>query len=139
VLEEMQRRGANLGGEQSGHLILLDHVATGDALVSALALLGVLRESGRPLSDLAACLTKCPQVLVNVPVGRKPPLGTLGAVGAVVGDWERRLEGRARIVLRYSGTEPLLRVMVEGEDRMTIEHAADEIAGAVRTCLGSAT
>jgi phosphoglucosamine mutase len=137
VLEEMQRRGANLGGEQSGHLILLDHATTGDGLVSALALLEVLRESGRPLSDLAACLTKCPQVLVNVPVERKPPLGTLGAVGDVVGDWERRLAGRGRIVLRYSGTEPLLRVMVEGEDQMTIEHAAEEIAVAARTHLGS--
>jgi phosphoglucosamine mutase len=137
VHEEMQRRGANLGGEQSGHLILLDHMMTGDGLVSALALLGVLRESGRRLADLAACVTKCPQVLLNVPVGRKPPLGTLGVVGEVVGDWERRLAGRARILLRYSGTEPLLRVMVEGEDQMTIEHAAEEIAGVVRTHLGS--
>jgi phosphoglucosamine mutase len=137
VLTEMQRRGANLGGEQSGHLILLDHVMTGDGLVSALALLGVLRESGRLLSDLAACVIKCPQVLVNVPVGQKPPLGTLGVIGEVVGDWERRFAGRARILLRYSGTEPLLRVMVEGEDQMTIEHAAEEIAGVVRTHLGS--
>jgi phosphoglucosamine mutase len=132
----MRARGANLGGEQSGHLILLDHMTTGDGLISALALLGVLRESGCRLADLAACVTKCPQVLVNVPVERKPPLGTLGAVGDVVGDWERRLEGRARILLRYSGTEPLLRVMVEGEDRMTIEHAAEAIAGVVRTQLG---
>lgn len=137
VLEEMYRRGANLGGEQSGHLILLDHATTGDGLVSALALLRVLRETGRRLSDLAACVVKCPQVLVNVHVASKPPLATLPVIGAVVGDWEGRLQGRARILLRYSGTEPLLRVMVEGEDRMTVERVAEEIAGVARTHIGS--
>ena len=136
VLEEMHRRGANLGGEQSGHLILLDHATTGDGLVSALALLRVLRETGERLSDLAACVTKCPQVLVNVPVESKPPLAGLPVIGEVVGDWERRLQGRARILLRYSGTEPLLRVMVEGEDEMTIERVADEIAGVARAHIG---
>ena len=136
VLEEMHRRGANLGGEQSGHLILLDHATTGDGLVSALALLGVLRETGRPLAELAARVTKFPQVLVNVAVRAKPPLETLRGVDGVVGHWEGALQKRARILLRYSGTEPLLRVMVEGDDQMTIERVAEEIAAAARTEIG---
>jgi len=136
VLEEMHRRGANLGGEQSGHLVLLDHATTGDGLVSGLAVLRVLGETGCSLAELAGCVTKLPQVLVNVAVCAKPPLDTLPGVGEVVGHWERALAGRARIVLRYSGTEPLLRVMVEGDDRMTIERAAEEIARAARHEIG---
>jgi len=136
VLEEMHRRGANLGGEQSGHLIFLDHVTTGDGLVSALQLLRVLRETGQPLSTLAGAVTKLPQVLVNVPVRAKPPLTNLPAVQQVVGDWERRLEGRARILLRYSGTEPLARVMVEGDDQMTVDKVGQEIAAVIRAELG---
>jgi phosphoglucosamine mutase len=136
VLEEMHRRGANLGGEQSGHLILLDYATTGDGLVSALALLRVLRETGASLAELATCVTKFPQVLTNVAVRAKPPLDTLPGVGEVVGHWERVLAGRARILLRYSGTEPLLRVMVEGDDQVTIERVAGEIAAAVRGEIG---
>jgi phosphoglucosamine mutase len=136
VLEEMLRRGANLGGEQSGHVILLDHATTGDGLVSALALLRVLRETGRPLADLARSVTKFPQVLLNVPVPAKPPLESLRRVGEVVGHWETSLKGRARILLRYSGTEPLLRVMVEGDDGMCIEDVAQEIAAAARAEIG---
>jgi phosphoglucosamine mutase len=138
VLEEMHRLGANLGGEQSGHLILLDHATTGDGLVSALAVLRVVRETGRTLADLARCVTKCPQVLVNVPVRAKPPLADLPAVGEVVGAWEQRLDGRARILLRYSGTEPLLRIMVEGEDQTTIERISRDIADVVRAEIGGA-
>jgi phosphoglucosamine mutase len=138
VLEEMLRRGANLGGEQSGHLILLDHAPTGDGLLSALQLLRVLRETGRPLAELAARVTKFPQVLLNLPVRRKPPLAELPGVARLVGDWERKLEGRGRILLRYSGTEPLARIMVEGDDQMTIESVAQEIAAAVRAEIGSA-
>jgi phosphoglucosamine mutase len=138
VLEEMLRRGANLGGEQSGHIIFLDHATTGDGLLSGLQLLRILRESGRPLAELAAAVTKYPQVLVNVPVRAKPALNTLPAVGQAVGRWESKLEGRARILLRYSGTEPLARVMVEGDDHMTIDTAAREIAEAIRHEIGIA-
>jgi phosphoglucosamine mutase len=138
VLEEMLRRGANLGGEQSGHIIFLDHATTGDGLLSGLQLLRILRESGRPLAELATSVTKYPQVLVNVPVRAKPALNTLPAVGQAVGRWEAKLEGRARILLRYSGTEPLARVMVEGDDQMTIDTAAREIAEAIRNEIGAA-
>jgi phosphoglucosamine mutase len=137
VLEEMLRRGANLGGEQSGHIIFLDHATTGDGLLSGLQLLRILRESGRPLAELAAPVTKYPQVLVNVPVRAKPALNTLPVVGQAVGRWEATLEGRARILLRYSGTEPLARVMVEGDDQMTIDKVAREIAEAVRQEIGA--
>jgi phosphoglucosamine mutase len=136
VLEEMLRRGANLGGEQSGHIIFLDHATTGDGLLSGLQLLRILRESGRSLAELAASVTKSPQVLVNVPVRAKPPLNTLPTVEQVVGRWEAKLEGRARVLVRYSGTEPLARVMVEGDDRMTIDTAAREIVEAIRDEIG---
>lgn len=136
VLEEMHRRNANLGGEQSGHIIFLDHAPTGDGLLSALQLVRILRETGRPLAELAARVQKLPQVLANVAVRAKPPLESLAAVGEVVERWERKLEGRVRILVRYSGTEALARIMVEGEDRMAIESAAQEIAAATRAEIG---
>jgi phosphoglucosamine mutase len=138
VLEEMLRRGANLGGEQSGHVIFLDHAPTGDGLLSSLQLLRILRETGRSLAELAGRLTKFPQVLVNVPVRAKPPLESLPAVSQLVERWERKLEGRARILLRYSGTEPLARVMVEGDDQAAIEGVAQEIATMIRSEIGGA-
>ncbi|HEV8676823.1 MAG TPA: phosphoglucosamine mutase [Methylomirabilota bacterium] len=139
VLEEMLRRQANLGGEQSGHIIFLDHAPTGDGLLSALQLLRILRGRGRPLAELAKVVTKYPQVLVNVPVRAKPALDSLPAVNDVVGRWERKLEGRGRILLRYSGTEPLARVMVEGDDQMTIESVAQEIAAVIQAEIGRAS
>ncbi|HLE43445.1 MAG TPA: phosphoglucosamine mutase [Methylomirabilota bacterium] len=138
VLEEMLRRGANLGGEQSGHIIFLDHATTGDGLLSALMLVRIVRETGRPLAELAARMAKFPQVLVNVAVRAKPPLAGLPAVDDVVSRWERKLEGRARILVRYSGTEPLARIMVEGDDRVTIDTVAREIAAVLRAEIGSA-
>jgi phosphoglucosamine mutase len=137
VLEEMLRRGANLGGEQSGHIIFLDHAPTGDGLFSALQLLRILRETGRSLAELAAGVTKFPQVLVNVSVRAKPPLASLPAVSDAVDRWEKKLEGRARVLVRYSGTEALARIMVEGDDQMTIETVAQEIAAVIRAEIGS--
>ncbi len=136
VLEEMYRRGANLGGEQSGHIIFLDHATTGDGMLSALQLLRILRETGRPLAELAARVRKCPQLLLNVPVRAKPPLETLAGVADALTRWERRLEARGRILLRYSGTEPLARVMVEADDAATTDAAARELAEAIRTEIG---
>jgi phosphoglucosamine mutase len=136
VLEAMREHGANLGGEQSGHIIFLDHAPTGDALVAALQLLRVVRESESPLHVLADVVVKHPQVLVNVPVRAKPVLAGLTPVADVVTKWERALNGRARILLRYSGTEPLARVMVEGDDRMLIEDAAHDIAAALSAAIG---
>ena len=136
VLEEMVRIGANLGGEQSGHLLFLDHTSTGDGIVSALQLLAVIRETGQPLSALAACLTKFPQVLVNVPVRRKPPLESIEGLAAREKALQGRLNGAGRILLRYSGTELLARVMVEGQGQAEIEKIAHELAGIIRGAIG---
>ena len=136
VLEEMVRIGANLGGEQSGHLLFLDHTSTGDGIVSALQLLAVMRETGRPLSALAACLTKFPQVLVNVPVRRKPPLESIEGLTPRLESLAGRLNGAGRILLRYSGTELLARVMVEGQEQAEIEKIAHELAGIIRQAIG---
>jgi len=136
VFEEMQRIGANLGGEQSGHLLFLDHAPAGDGILSALALLSVMRETGEPLAGLARCLTKFPQVLVNVPVQSKPPLETLAGVAERVARFEREMDGVGRILLRYSGTESLARVMVEGADDARIRAMADELAGLIRSAVG---
>ena len=136
VLEEMLRLGANLGGEQSGHLLFLDHSSTGDGIVSALHLLGVMRETGQSLSALASCMTKFPQVLVNVPVKEKRPLDTIPGLSARVADLETEMKGSGRILLRYSGTESLVRVMVEGEDQERVERIAGELAGMLRVAIG---
>jgi phosphoglucosamine mutase len=137
VLEEMRRLGANLGGEQSGHVIFLDHARTGDGLLTALQLMWAAREAGEPLSTLAGRVQKCPQVLLNVRVRTKPPLGEVRGVAEMVSRWEGKLDGRARLLVRYSGTESLARVMVEGDDQTTIEAAAREIAAAIREEIGA--
>jgi phosphoglucosamine mutase len=136
VLEEMRKAGANLGGEQSGHVIFLDHARTGDGLLTALQLLRAVQEAGEPLSALAGQLTKCPQVLRNVRVRIKPPLGEVPGVADRLSRWEGKLDGRARLLVRYSGTEPLARVMVEGDDQIMIETAAREIADAIHEEIG---
>ena len=136
VSEEMQRLGANLGGEQSGHLLFLDHAPTGDGILSALALLSVAVETGEPLAALAACLTKFPQVLINVPVRSKPPIDSLDGVGERREAFEQEMGGRGRVLIRYSGTESLARVMIEGADGARIQAMADELAGLIRTHIG---
>ena len=136
VLEEMVRIGAVLGGEQSGHLLFLDHATTGDGIVSALQVLAVMRETGKPLSELATCLTKFPQVLVNVPVRAKPPLDTIEGLKPRVQTLEGQMNGAGRILLRYSGTELLARVMVEGREQAEIEGIAQELAGIIRRAIG---
>jgi phosphoglucosamine mutase len=132
VVEEMRRHGYNLGGEQSGHLIFLDHATTGDGVVAALAVLAAMIEEGRSLEDLAACMERSPQVLVNVKVAAKKPLETLPDVQALIERLERELAGDGRIVVRYSGTEPKARVMVEGPDQQRITQYANEIASALQ-------
>jgi phosphoglucosamine mutase len=137
VLEEMQRRGANLGGEQSGHLIFLDQAMTGDGIVSAIQLLGVMRDRSAPLSELSRCLTKFPQLLRNVPVSQKPPIEELPEFMSRLRELERSMNGRGRILVRYSGTELLARIMVEGEQLATIESVADSLAEALKHELGA--
>jgi phosphoglucosamine mutase len=137
VLEEMLRIGANLGGEQSGHLLFLDHTTTGDGIVSALQLIGVMQETKSTLGDLARCLTKFPQVLLNVPVTSKPPVDSIPGLLQRAKGLEAEMNGAGRILLRYSGTESLLRVMIEGEEQARIERMAEELAGIVRGAIGA--
>jgi phosphoglucosamine mutase len=137
VFEEMQRLGANLGGEQSGHLLFLDHAPAGDGILSALALLSVAAETGEPLASLAAVLRKFPQVLVNVPVKSKPPIDSIAGVPERVKAFEREMDGRGRVLIRYSGTEPLARVMIEGADGVRIQAMAADLAGLIGSQLGA--
>jgi phosphoglucosamine mutase len=139
VLEEMRRLGANLGGEQSGHVIFLDHGRTGDGILTALQLLRSVREAGTRFADLAVQVQKCPQVLVNIRVRIRPPLAELRKTSEALARWEEKLDGRARFVVRYSGTEPLARVMVEGDDDRAIDAAAREIAAAIHDEIGATT
>ena len=136
VMEEMLQSGLALGGEQSGHVIFMDTLFTGDGLVTALNVLRVMGETGRPLADLASALRTFPQVLVNVRVREKRDWKTVPAVAAAAVRVEERLAGRGRLLVRYSGTEPLLRIMIEGERAEDIRVWAEEIAAAVRTGLG---
>ena len=136
VLEEMLRGGYNLGGEQSGHILFLDQATTGDGLITALVILGIMRAREASLSTLARVMQKFPQVLINVPVREKRELTELPAVQARLHAVERALGGRGRVYVRYSGTEALARVMVEGQDLAQVEAYAADIAGAVQAALG---
>jgi phosphoglucosamine mutase len=126
------RRGWQLGGENSGHIICLDKHTTGDGIVSALQVLHAMRASGRPLAELTADLVMYPQVLLNVAVPRGFKWQEHDQIKNAQTEAERSLNGRGRVLLRPSGTEPVLRVMVEGEPREAIESAAQQIAQAVR-------
>jgi phosphoglucosamine mutase len=132
VLELLRETGGRLGGETSGHLICLDKTTTGDGLVSALQVLCVVKQSGRTLSELAGGMTRYPQTLVNVRVRQKIDLKNSPPVQAAVARAEQQLGARGRVVLRASGTEPVVRVMVEGEDHTEVERLAEEIATTVR-------
>ena len=134
VAEAIGRRGAALGGEQSGHVILSEYVTTGDGLVTALAVLDVMARSGKPLSELAGVMEKYPQALINVPVREGVPAKTVAAAETVereVSAAEKRLGDEGRILLRPSGTEPVVRVMVEHADEDTCREVCEEVAGAV--------
>jgi len=135
VMEELVRRDLALGGEQSGHVIFSEHLFTGDGIVTALAVVRAMADSGRELSALAGELVTYPQVLVNVRVKEKKALDAVPAIKAVTDAVETRLTGAGRLLIRYSGTEPLLRIMIEGKDQREIQGWADEIAAAVRTHL----
>lgn len=136
VLEEMLRHGYNLGGEQSGHCVFLDHNTTGDGVVTALQVLSLMVRRQEPLSQLRRCMTVCPQILVNVRVGGKPDLGSIPAVRASIAQAEAQLDGGGRVLVRYSGTEPVARVMVEGQDAEQVERLARSIADAIQKELG---
>jgi phosphoglucosamine mutase len=135
VSERMLRDGYVVGGEQSGHVILAEHLFTGDGMATALAVVRVMAETGRELADLAAELVTYPQTLVNVRVKDKTDVSTVPAVAAAMRRVEDALAGRGRLLIRYSGTEPLLRIMIEGEDQASVQAWAEEIADSVRKSL----
>jgi phosphoglucosamine mutase len=132
VLAMLKDEGGTIGGETSGHILCLDRATTGDALVSALQVLEVMRRSGQTLAQLAAGMPRLPQVMLNVKVARRYDPASVPAVAAVVAAVEGRLGGEGRIVLRPSGTEPVIRVMVEARQEALARSSAEEIAAAVR-------
>ncbi len=135
VVERMRQDGLNVGGEQSGHVVLLDHATTGDGLVTALTVLGIMVASKQPLHTLAAAMTRFPQVLRNIDVPAKPPLETLGPLQAAIADVEGALGDDGRVLVRYSGTQRKCRVMVEGPDDVTIEAMAALLVTALQESL----
>ncbi|GAK53376.1 phosphoglucosamine mutase [Candidatus Moduliflexus flocculans] len=127
VVEKMREIGANIGGEQSGHIILFEHGTTGDGIASALTVLKLLQERGKPLSELATCMTTFPQTLINVPVKTRKPIEEMVRVSEAIRQAEKELGDRGRTLVRYSGTELLARVMVEAENEATVNRIAEMI------------
>lgn len=136
VVEEMRRNGYNLGGEQSGHMVFLNHGPTGDGVLSALQLLAVMRRTGKPLSELSKVMVALPQVLVNVRVSEKRDPMDIPEVKKTIRHAEKKLGDHGRVLIRYSGTEPLLRIMLEGQDKIEISELAEEIAQAIDHHIG---
>jgi phosphoglucosamine mutase len=135
VLEAMRAGGHTLGGEQSGHVIFLDRATTGDGLLTGLRLLSIMARTGRPLSELATVMRRLPQVLVNVRVGDRRGLDGAAAVWRAVQAEEARLGDRGRVLVRPSGTEPVVRVMVEAETEQAARATADRLADVVAAAL----
>jgi len=136
VVEEMRRGGYNLGGEQSGHLIFLDCSTTGDGVLAALQLLAIIRRTEKPLSELAKIMTPLPQILVNVRVKKRTDIMTVPNIAGAIKDIEAKLGSEGRVLIRYSGTEPLLRIMLEGQDTGEITAWANGIADLVKYEMG---
>ncbi len=132
VVEQMRQNGYNLGGEQSGHLIFLDHGTTGDGILSALQVLAVMLREGRPMSVLKKIMDQYPQKLVNVPVGVRKPIDQVPEIVKLQRAMEQRLGQEGRIVIRPSGTEPVIRVMVEAADREVMEQVAYSMASCIQ-------
>ena len=137
VLEMMQAHSASIGGEQSGHILFPHLATTGDGLLTALVVLDLVRRSEKPLHELVADLKVFPQVIVNVRVKEKKPLEGIPAVAASIREAEEELKANGRVVIRYSGTEPLARVMIEAESEEAMRRHANAIAGAIREALGA--
>jgi phosphoglucosamine mutase len=136
VVEEMRRGGYNLGGEQSGHMIFTDYNTTGDGTLTALQVLAIMRRHDKSLSELARVMTPLPQVLVNVRVKEKKDIKSIPEVARLTKNIEEKMMGEGRILVRYSGTEPLLRIMLEGRDKEQIDGWAGEIAEMVKKHIG---
>jgi len=137
VIDEMLRHGFNLGGEQSGHMIFRDHSTTGDGLVSALQVLRIMKAKGQPLSQLAKCWTRFPQLVTNVRVREKKPFEQLDGLMKLLSEAEADLKAQGgRLLLRYSGTEPKARLLLEGRDATSIEKWSRKICGAIQKQIG---
>jgi len=137
VIEEMMKHDLNVGGEQSGHMIFRDFSTTGDGIVSALQILRIMVETGQPLSELRKVLKKYPQAQRNLKVREKKPLEELPQVTQLVEEAERELAGAGRVLLRYSGTEPKIRLLIEGRDGARINAQADGIASVITEAIGA--
>jgi phosphoglucosamine mutase len=137
VIEEMMKQNLNLGGEQSGHVIFRDFTTTGDGIISALQILRIMHKTGQPLSKLKACLKKYPQAQRNLAVKSKPPLEQLRDVMKLRDEIEHELAGQGRVLLRYSGTEPKIRLLIEGREFDKIDKHADRIAEAIQAAIGT--
>jgi phosphoglucosamine mutase len=137
VIETMMREGLNVGGEQSGHMIFRDYATTGDGIVSALQILRIMIETGKPLSELKKVLKKYPQAQRNLNVREKPALESLRNVQSLLRETEQNLNGKGRVLLRYSGTEPKIRLLIEGRDEVVISGHADRIAAAIQESIGA--
>ena len=136
VVEAMRAGGYNLGGEQSGHVIFLDETTTGDGLMSALQVLGLMARTGQRLSELASTFERFPQVMINVTVDERRPIDSLPTMQQAIRDVESALAGRGRVLIRYSGTEPKARVMVEGDDEAQVNEFARQLADELRRAVG---
>ncbi len=137
VVEEMRQNGYNLGGEQSGHLVFLDHMTTGDGIIAALQVLAILLEEGKPLSELAKLMERVPQVLLSVKVQNRRPLDELPSVQKLLSEVEQNLGAEGRVLLRYSGTEAKARVMIEGPNESLISRYAQDIASELQRACGA--
>ena len=137
VIEEMVQRNLNLGGEQSGHIIFRDLTTTGDGIISALQILRIMHKTGQPLSKLKTCLKKYPQAQRNLVVKAKPPIEELREVVKLRDEVERELAGQGRVLLRYSGTEPKIRLLIEGREFDKIDKQANRIADAIQNAIGA--
>jgi phosphoglucosamine mutase len=135
VLEEMLAKGAIIGGEDSGHLIFLQHHTTGDGLITALQVLAAMKKEGQPLSVLASIMTVFPQMLINIDVKRKPEIETVPEIMAAICEVEKKLGDRGRVLVRYSGTQNMCRVMVEGPTKEETEKYCRQIAAVVEKML----
>ena len=135
VLETMKKEGAVLGGEASGHLIFLDHHTTGDGIISALQLLAAMQAWKKPLSELAKIMAMAPQKMINVHVVRKPPLEEMVEIQGAIQSAERELGDRGRVLVRYSGTQSMCRVMIEGPTEELTQRLTESIAVVVKKCL----
>lgn len=135
ILEQMVAHGWNLGGEQSGHLIFLDYNSSGDGLISGIQMLKLMKRTGKPLSELAQCMRAVPQVLLGIRVTQKRDLQSVPELQAAIQNGEQQLNGMGRILVRYSGTEPLVRIMVEGQEQTMIRDVAEQVANVVRSTI----